>query len=149
MHAHYYHEHVGFGVQFESKVARELAEFCVRYDDSRDGLWLALIDNVVHGSLVIDGGQQDQASVHLRWFITSDSARGKGIGNSLLATALEFCRSQGYARVYLWTFEGLTSARHLYEKFGFKLMHQQTGTQWGSPVNEQRFERTFDCHATG
>jgi GNAT superfamily N-acetyltransferase len=143
LHARYYHEHVGFGVQFESKVARELAEFCARYDDRRDGLWLALVDNVVHGSIAIDGAHGDQEGAHLRWFITSDSVRGRGIGNSLLATAMEFCRSQGYTRVYLWTFEGLTAAKHLYEKVGFKLVHQQTGTQWGSEVNEQRFARQF------
>ena len=140
LHARYYHEHVGFGVQFESKVARELAEFCARYDDRRDGLWLALIDNVVQGSIAIDGLREGQEGAHLRWFISSDSARGRGIGNTLLATAMEFCRSQGYARVYLWTFEGLAAAKHLYEKFEFKRLHQQVGTQWGSEVNEQRFE---------
>ena len=141
LHARYYHEQVGFGVQFESKVARELAEFCARYAERRDGLWLALINDVVHGSIVIDGAHGDQAGAHLRWFITSDRARGKGIGNTLLNAAMEFCSSLGYTRIYLWTFEGLTAAKHLYEKAGFKLIHQQTGTQWGSPVNEQRFER--------
>ncbi len=140
MHARYYHERVGFGVQFESKVARELAAFCARYDDRRDGLWLALIDNVVQGSIAIDGLREDEDGAHLRWFISSDSARGRGIGNILLADAMEFCRSQGYARVYLWTFEGLAAAKHLYEKFGFKLLLQQVGTQWGGEVNEQRFE---------
>jgi GNAT superfamily N-acetyltransferase len=52
---------------------------------------------------------------------------------------MDFCRRKGYSTVYLWTFEGLAAARHLYEKFGFTLVEQQRGDQWGSTVNEQRF----------
>jgi GNAT superfamily N-acetyltransferase len=89
---------------------------------------------------VIDGSHAGQDGAHLRWFITSDSIRGTGIGTALLTSAMAFCRLQCYERVYLWTFEGLSAARHLYEKFGFRLVHQQRGTQWGSEVNEQRFE---------
>jgi len=42
--------------------------------------------------------------------------------------------------VYLWTFKGLNAAKHLYEKNGFKLVKQFKGMQWGTEVNEQRFE---------
>ena len=140
LHAAYYHRHAGFGVRFESKVARELSEFCERYAEERDGLWLALADDRVEGSIVIDGSHAQRDGAHLRWFIASEKVRGTGVGNALLAAAIEFCRSRRYDRVYLWTFEGLGAARHLYEKFGFALVHQQPGTQWGSEVNEQRFE---------
>lgn len=53
---------------------------------------------------------------------------------------MAFCRARGHRRVYLWTFEALDAARHLYEKAGFRLAHQQRGRQWGTEVNEQRFE---------
>ena len=76
----------------------------------------------------------------MRWFITSNEIRGKGAGKDLINTAMEFCKSRGYHRVYLWTFAGLNAARHLYEKSGFKLVHQQRGAQWGAEVDEQRFE---------
>jgi len=140
LHAHFYHRHAGFGVRFEAKVAHELAEFCERYDDHRDGLWLALMDDVIDGSIAIDASHAGQDGAHLRWFITADHVRGTGIGSALLAAAMGFCRSQHYERVYLWTFDRLPAARHLYEKFGFKLVHEQEGNQWGSKVNEQRFE---------
>ncbi|MFM9887187.1 MAG: GNAT family N-acetyltransferase [Burkholderiales bacterium] len=140
LHARYYHQLTGFGVHFEAKVARELAEFCERYDGHRDGLWLAVENDVVEGSIAIDGSHADQDGAHLRWFITSAQVRGMGIGNTLLAEAMAYCRSQRYDHVYLWTFDGLGAARHLYEKFGFRLVHQQRGRQWGSEVDEQRFE---------
>ena len=76
----------------------------------------------------------------MRWFIMSDALRGKGAGNQLMDAAMDFCRSRGYKRVYLWTFEGLNPARHLYEKNGFRLVEQHKGNQWGREVNEQRFE---------
>jgi GNAT superfamily N-acetyltransferase len=140
LHSRYYNNLVGFGLPFESKVARELAEFCTRCDDQRDGLWLAIYDGQVHGSIAIDALHADGEGAHLRWFITSDEIRGGGTGTALLSAAMDFCKIRSYQQVYLWTFAGLNSARHLYEKFGFQLVHQQRGAQWGLEVDEQRFE---------
>jgi GNAT superfamily N-acetyltransferase len=141
LHAAFYGKHAGFGVMFEAKVARELAAFCERYDDQRDGLWLAVDAGTIQGALVIDGLHAGSEGAHLRWFITADEVRGSGLGTRLLEAAMEFCRLRGYVRVYLWTFEGLAAARHLYEKFDFVLVHQQRGSQWGAEVTEQRFEK--------
>jgi len=77
---------------------------------------------------------------HLRWFITDGQARGMGLGSMLLTSAIEFCSQCGYSRVYLWTFDGLDAARHLYEQFGFQWVQQQRGSQWGVEVEEQCFE---------
>lgn len=141
LHAHYYHPLVGFGCPFESRVARELAGFCDDFNPERDGLWLALDGNKVEGSIVIDGSHATTTGAHLRWFITSDVTRGTGIGNQLVRHAMDFCTAKGYKRVYLNTFAGLDAAKHLYEKFGFVLVHQQVGRQWGGEVTEQRFEK--------
>ena len=140
LHGTYYHAQWGFGLFFEAKVAAELVEFLGRYDDTSDGFWIASLVMRVEGSVTIDGLHAEDEGAHLRWFIMSDALRGRGVGNRLLTTAIDFCRSRGYLRVYLWTFEGLSAARHLYEKIGFKLVEQRRGTQWGATDNEQRFE---------
>ena len=140
MHGTYYHEHWGFGSFFEAKVARELAEFIARYDESRDAFWTASADGNIQGSITIDGVHSENEGAHLRWFIMSDALRGKGAGNRLIRSAIDFCRDNRYHCVYLWTFEGLGAARHLYEKAGFKNVEQHRGTQWGREVVEQRFE---------
>lgn len=142
LHAHYYHPRVGFGLPFESRVARELAAFCDRYDPTQDGLWLAVDSSTlkIQGSIAIDGAQAASEGAHLRWFITSDAVRGSGIGTLLLNQAMAFCLARAYAKVHLSTFEGLHAARHLYEKAGFQLVHQARGQQWGTEVNEQIFE---------
>ena len=139
MHASYYARTVGFGLPFEAKVAAELAEFCLRYEPGRDGLWLARDQDAIHGCVVIDGSHDPECGAHLRWFITSDASRGKGLGSRLLGAAMGFCQAQGYRRVHLWTFDGLHAARHLYEKHGFRLARTQRGAQWGKEVDEQLF----------
>ncbi len=139
LHATYYARAVGFGVSFEAKVATELAEFCLRYTPGRDGIWLANEHGLIHGAIVIDGSHYQASGAHLRWFIISDEARGKGIGAQLLGAAMSFCQARGYRNVYLWTFDELHAARHLYEKHGFKLVRTQRGAQWGKEVNEQLF----------
>ena len=140
LHGTYYNEYWGFGLFFESKVASELAEFIGRYDKRRDGFWTASLESRIEGSIAIDGIQAKGEGAHLRWFIMSDMLRGKGIGKKLINTAIDFCQNKGYKKVYLWTFEGLNAAKHLYEKSGFKLVEQYKGSQWGLEVTEQRFE---------
>lgn len=140
LHSSYYHRNNGFGLYFEAKVASEIADFMQRYNDESDGIWLAIVDGEVEGAIAIDGAHANEEGAHLRWFIVSDRMRGNGCGNLLLQTAVNYCKSKSFRKIFLWTFEGLTSARHLYEKHGFRLVHERNGVQWGSEVNEQRFE---------
>jgi GNAT superfamily N-acetyltransferase len=139
LHASYYHDHWKFGLFFEAKVASELSKFLGRYDERRDGFWTARIKNRIEGSITIDGINAQSEGAHLRWFILSSGLRGHGVGNTLMEKSLDFCKRSNYDRVYLWTFDGLHAARHLYEKFGFRLIEQHQGTQWGTTVNEQKF----------
>lgn len=141
LHAEFYAAATGFGVDFEAKVATELSDFCLGYQEGRDGLWLVMDGARIEGSIAIDGSHAAEHGAHLRWFITSDRTRGAGMGNQLLSAALQFCASQSYRKVFLWTFDELPAARHLYEKHGFHLAHTQRGAQWGREVNEQLYER--------
>jgi N-acetylglutamate synthase-like GNAT family acetyltransferase len=139
LHAMYYSKHWGFGLFFEARVAAELSAFLQRFDPDRDGFWTANRDGQVEGSIAIDGAKARTEGAHLRWFIFSDALRGQGAGNRLMEKAIGFCRQKQYSRVFLWTFQGLNPARHLYEKHGFRLAEETEGKQWGTPVLEQRF----------
>lgn len=139
LHGEYYHRHWEFGLFFEAKVATELSAFLIRYDKVRDGFWTVAVEDRLEGAIVIDGRDAERDGAHLRWFIVSERLRGRGAGSCLMETAMDFCRWKGYHKVYLWTFEGLAAARHLYEKHGFALAEERPGAQWGVTVNEQRF----------
>lgn len=140
LHATYYYQNWGFDLFFEAKVATELSEFLSRYDESRDGFWTLSLNHQIKGGIAIDGIQAMTDGAHLRWFILSPEVRGRGFGRRLMEEALSFCKKNDYKRVYLHTFEGLNPARHLYEKFGFELVQQAEGMQWGATVIEQKFE---------
>ena len=140
LHARYYATHWNFGHFFEAKVATELSSFMTNYDELKDRIWSLSVDGIIEGSITIDGSSENENVAHLRWFIISDKLRGTGAGNYLMERAISFCKEVGFEKAYLWTFQGLAPARHLYEKFGFKLVEERSGEQWGRTVNEQRFE---------
>ena len=143
LHANYYAEHWKFGHYFETKVATELSDFINHYNCTKDCIWSLSVNGNIEGSITIDGSTENNHIAHLRWFILSDILRGAGAGNYLLQQAISFCKQQQYESVYLWTFQGLDSARHLYEKYGFQLTEERAGAQWGSNVIEQRFDMVF------
>jgi GNAT superfamily N-acetyltransferase len=128
LHGTYYHEHWDLGLYFEAKVASELAAFLSRFDPSRDGIWIAKVGGEMVGAIVIDGIDAAGEGARLRWFILAPEYQGKGIGNRLMQEAMTFCRKAGFKRVYLTTFAGLDAARHLYEKFGFRLCREEDGS---------------------
>jgi len=143
MHATYYHKNWGFGLFFEAKVASELAAFLNRFDQNQDIFLTVCRRDRVEGGITIDGVKAETHGAHLRWFITSSEIRGHDYGNRLMYEAVNFCQTQKYPQIYLWTFKGLHAARHLYEKFGFKLAEQNEGAQWGAKVTEQKFILKF------
>ncbi len=84
------------------------------------------------------GGPARRAST--RFILTDGSGLGSGaaclerlVGLSGVATP----------SIFLWTFHGLAAARHLYEKYGFRLVEERVGSQWGTQVMEQRFVLTL------
>ena len=140
LNGRYYHDNWGLGQFFEAMVATDLSEFLKRYDTLRDGFWTASSRGRVEAHITIDGVNSETKGAHLRYFIVSDELRGMGIGRELITRAVAFCRKAGHCKVYLWTFEGLHTAHHLYEGAGFRLIEMQRGSRWGAELTEQRFE---------
>jgi len=130
----------GFELAFETKIASEFAEFVARRDPNSQ-TWVArnARDDLV-GSITIDRAHS-RTDAHLRWFIVAPEASGLGIGRTLLHQALDFSDSNHVENVYLWTFQGLDAARHLYDSEGFTLTEESKGAQWGTTVLEQRLIR--------
>jgi len=142
-HGVYYYENWGLDISFETQVGRELSEFVSRFRPGQDGLWVAHVAGVFAGSVAIDGGDAANKGARLRWFIVTPVFQGSGIGKALLEKSIQFCKEVGYQRVFLWTFEGLETARYLYESVGFRLCQEHEVRQWGQDIKEQRFDLTL------
>ena len=143
LHADYYSKQWNFSQYFEAKVASELSNFIRNLNEKDDCVWSLVKNGNIEGSIIIDGSSENENTAHLRWFIVSDGLKGCGAGNILMEKALSFCTLQEFNSVYLWTFQGLESARHLYEKYGFNLIKESKGNQWGTSVIEQKFEASI------
>jgi uncharacterized protein YhfF/ribosomal protein S18 acetylase RimI-like enzyme len=136
----YYARDHGFGVFFETGRMQDIAEFLARYNADRDGVWIVVDGGRVLGTVVIDGGADDDPTcAQLRWFIMADALRGRGFGRRLMSAAMQFAQSR-YARVRLGTFAGLDAASHLYEEFGFQKGQEGPTKTWGPEVIEQHWE---------
>lgn len=144
LHETYYGENWQLDYEFAREVAVELAEFLDRYDEDDNCLWLVVDDSAddrALGSIVIDAGHSDgEEGVRLRWFILDPNLHGRGLGRELMDQAMRFCADNGFRRVYLWTYEELKAARHLYETHGFTLVEEVTRADWGPRINYQKLE---------
>ena len=142
LHGSYYAKHWDLGLYFEAKVAAELAAFLSRFDAAHDGAWFASEYGEIVGGVFIDGKDADTVGARLRWFILDPAYQGRGIGSRLINEAVEFCKRAGFRRVYLTTFAGLNTARHLYEKKGFRLCAEEDGSHLTGKASlvEQVFE---------
>jgi GNAT superfamily N-acetyltransferase len=147
IHAVYYHEHWGFDVSFETQVGRELSVFMSEFDDDRDGFWVATRGGKFAGSIAIDGHNTPADGARLRWFIVDPEFQNAGLGQELIARAVEFCKQKKYPKIFLWTFEGLDAARRLYEQQHFQLSETHDADQWGRRIKEQKFELILESRA--
>ncbi|MDQ2151812.1 bifunctional helix-turn-helix transcriptional regulator/GNAT family N-acetyltransferase [Alcaligenaceae bacterium C4P045] len=143
LHARYYSQISGFGIFFEKKVATELGMFVESLPAPSKAIWLYVEQGKTLASIAIDGDATTRVA-HLRWFIVDDALRGAGVGRELLSRAMTYVDAR-FDETYLWTFNGLDAARHLYESFGFSLVQESAGRQWGATVIEQRFNRRAPC----
>lgn len=142
MHGTYYAEHWNLKMYFEARCAEELAELMKRFNPACDGAWFAWADGKIIGSIFIDGHDAENEGGRLRWFFIEPEYQGYGLGNRLINEAMDFCKQAGFKRVYLTTFKGLNTARHLYEKVGFRLCQEVDATELtgSSELVEQIFE---------
>jgi len=139
MQMRFYHTCYQFKPIFEYYLLKGMAEFLLENEGSM--LWVAEDGELVVGAIAIvrvgDGAAQ------LRWFVLEQAYHGKGIGKKLMEQAMEFCRVMGYVRVFLWTVDFLHTARHLYERHGFRLKETKPNDEWlDRTINEELWEKT-------
>jgi len=137
LHGALYAKEYGYGLQFESYVAKGLAEFYEKYDPERNRVWVCEHNSRVVGFvLLMDRGTAAQ----LRYFLIEPEYRGIGLGSKLLKLYMEFLRQCDYKASYLWTTHELSTAALLYKRLGFQLTEEKESTAFGKPLREQRYD---------
>lgn len=140
-HGAVYAEEYGWDARFEALVADIVARFVAGYDRARERCFVAERDGVIAGSVLCV--KKSARVAKLRLLLVEPSARGLGIGSRLVDECLRFAEVAGYRRVELWTQSVLTDARRLYERAGFKLVHEEAQQNFGKALVAQTFARDF------
>ena len=137
MHGSLYHREYGYGIQFESYVAKGLCEFYEKYSAERSRIWACEHNGQMIGFLLLmDRGQAAQ----LRYFLIEPDFRGIGLGSKLMNLYMDFLRECGYRETYLWTTHELFTAARLYKRHGFQLTEEKESSAFGKLLREQRYD---------
>lgn len=123
----------GWNADYEGLVARIVADFAQDHDPHLERVWIAELDGRPVGSVMC---VRDDApgTARLRLLLVEPDARGLGIGAQLVGACIDFAREQGYRELVLWTNDVLTSARSIYERYGFVLVAEKAHRSFGADL---------------
>lgn len=126
----------GWDEDYETLVARIVADYASDHDPQREAMWVAELDGERAGCVFC---MRDDApdTARLRLLLVDPAARGHGIGGRLVDTCIAFARQAAYTELVLWTNDVLAGARRIYERAGFELVAQKPHRSFGRELMGQ------------
>jgi GNAT superfamily N-acetyltransferase len=120
-----------FGSTYQREVAFAEADWQRRI--ARGGNFLGYLPeaSATEPAGLIGGYQADPATIELVSMYVRPRARGRGVGEALIATVIDWAAARNANSVHLWVTETNKPARLLYERCGFAL----TGERQPLPSN--------------
>lgn len=144
INSHYdiYSKEYNFDLSFKDFIAKIIDDFIKRSDYLNEHIWILEIDDEPRGSIGIT--KVNESVAQLRLFLVDPSLRGSGQGGQLVQKVIDFCRENEYKTIILWTNSELKAARHLYEKFGFRIMETRKEILSNLELVEERWELSIN-----
>jgi len=137
-HGELYTREYGWDDTFEAFVAEIAAKFIKEFDPKKERAWIAEKDGENVGCVFLVRESDEVAK--LRLLLVDPKARGLGIGKRLVEECIKFARLKSYKKITLWTNDILTTARHIYEQTGFKLVSEERHHSFGHHLVGQNWE---------
>ena len=130
-----------FGSTYEREAHRGEAHW--RDRSSRGGTFLAYLPDPSDPAGLIGGYQEDPVTVELVSMYVRPRARGRGVGEALVAAVLNWAGQRNAAAVHLWVTASNAPARALYERCGFTLTGEQQPLPSDPALGEVAMSRTL------
>ncbi|MBL8332689.1 MAG: GNAT family N-acetyltransferase [Rubrivivax sp.] len=137
--ARLYADEYGWDARFEGLLAEITGRFVAGFKPGRERCWVAERDGAVVGAVFLVC--KDEQTAQLRMLYVERSARGLGLGRTLVDECLRFARQAGYRRMMLWTNDILVSARRIYVAAGFELVEEERHHSFGHDLVGQVWAR--------
>ncbi len=138
-HRELYENEYGFGPEFGDYVEKYVLRFHQCHDEERERIWIAEAVGKPVGVIALV--KNDDTTAQLRWFLVEPEMRGKGLGHRLMKTVIDFCRTNDYCHIQLWTVNILEAARYLYQYYGFQLTETKENNTWTrNLIKEERWD---------
>lgn len=138
-----YNEQFGWNIEFEALIAGIYSQFQFSPDAPAKDLWVAEQDGAIVGSIFVMPSDGLPGSAQLRMLYVEPSARGQGVGSTLVGQAVGFARDKGYERMRLWTHANQQSARKLYAAAGFEIVETMQEHNFGKDLMGEIWELRF------
>ena len=106
-----------FGSSYEREILRPEADW--RDWIARGGTFLAFIPEFSAPAGLAGGYREDPDTMELVSMYVRPQARGRGVGEALVAAVARWAEAQGAKSLHLWVTETNAPARLLYQRLGF------------------------------
>jgi DNA-binding MarR family transcriptional regulator/N-acetylglutamate synthase-like GNAT family acetyltransferase len=131
-----YAQEYGWDASYEALVARIVADYADRADPG-EAAWIAELDGSPVGCVFCM--RKSASTAQLRLLLVEPRARGRGLGERLVAECLAFARRAGYTEIVLWTNDILVAARRIYQRAGFILTEEERHHSFGHDLVGQNW----------
>jgi DNA-binding MarR family transcriptional regulator/GNAT superfamily N-acetyltransferase len=135
-----YVEQFGWDGTFEALAARIVADFLERFDSARERCWIAEMDGRHVGHIFLVQHPEERATAKLRLLYVDPAARGRGLGQRLVAECIQFAREAGYRKITLWTQSILAAAHRIYQSAGLRIVREEPHQSFGKDLVGQTWE---------
>lgn len=135
-----YNREYGWDDTCEALFAEIVAKFIRDFDPKRERCWIAEREGENVGAVFLMKHPEREGVAKLRLLHVEPGARGLGIGRRLVQECTHFARQTGYHTITLWTNSVLHAARRIYEREGYRLVHEEPHHSFGHDLVGQTWE---------